>query len=303
MASTSRNAATDDNAMDDLFDYDVDYDNLDFSIPDPKTPPPRAPSPKKDILALDEEVQVKAKRVVVKLDEARLMGPNGLPKLRREAPKKLKFKGKGHEYKDAARLLSYYQLWADDMFKKGKFRDTLKIIEKLGHSKSMRATRKDWIYEDPNAPAPLREYGPEAGAKPWEAEYGRGVTGGFGVTTEGTAAPTVLAAAREPAADNDDDLYSVPARPAVQGSIFGSSAAAAAPVPDDPNALFKGSAPALEDSDDDMVDDAEIEALLAAQKIEEEKKRAAAAAAKAAEPPPDDFDDEMEAMGDMSFMD
>jgi replication fork protection complex subunit Csm3/Swi3 len=38
--------------------------------------------------------------------------------------------------------LSYYQLWADDLFKKAEFRDTLEIIEKLGHSGSMRKQRE-----------------------------------------------------------------------------------------------------------------------------------------------------------------
>ena len=43
--------------------------------------------------------------------------------------------------------MSYYQLWADDLFKKAKFRDTLEIIEKLGHSGSMRKQREEWIDE------------------------------------------------------------------------------------------------------------------------------------------------------------
>jgi hypothetical protein len=70
MATTSNGRADE---VDDLFDYDVDFEDVDFAIPDPEPLPP-LPSEtqrKGDDLGLDEEVQVNKKRVTVKLDEQR----------------------------------------------------------------------------------------------------------------------------------------------------------------------------------------------------------------------------------------
>jgi replication fork protection complex subunit Csm3/Swi3 len=78
---------------------------------------------------------------------ARLLSQAGIPKLRRSAKEKLRFKGKGHEYTDAARLLNFYQLWLDDLYPRAKFSDGLAIIEKLGHLKRMQVMRKEWIDE------------------------------------------------------------------------------------------------------------------------------------------------------------
>lgn len=99
--------------------------------------------PAKDI---DEEVQVKKKRKPnPKLDEARLLSQNGIPKLRRLTKSKLKFRGKGHEYGDITALLNMYQLWLDDLYPKAKFKDGLTMVEKVGHSKRMQITRKAWL--------------------------------------------------------------------------------------------------------------------------------------------------------------
>ncbi|KAL1864657.1 hypothetical protein VTK73DRAFT_5741 [Phialemonium thermophilum] len=105
-------------------------------------------------LGIDEEVEVK-KRVReprVKLDESRLLSEKGIPELRKRA-KRLKFKGKGHEFSDAARLLSLYQLWLDDLFPKAKFLDALAMVEKEGHKTTMRKNRLDWIDESKPKPA------------------------------------------------------------------------------------------------------------------------------------------------------
>jgi replication fork protection complex subunit Csm3/Swi3 len=84
--------------------------------------------------------------------------------------KNLKFKGRGHEvsrliaiqhklslckYSDIARLLSFYQLWLDDLFPKAKFLDALAMVEKLGHKKRMQLMRMDWINE--GKPKPIHE--------------------------------------------------------------------------------------------------------------------------------------------------
>ncbi|KAF4779427.1 chromosome segregation in meiosis protein 3 [Colletotrichum scovillei] len=134
---------------------DLDVYNVDDDFDDPfKSPPPEAKDgstnkrKQAEALGLDEEVEV-AKRVRVprvKLDEARLLSDNGIPKLRKRAGN-LKFKGKGHEFSDAARLLSFYQLWLDDLFPKAKFLDALSMVEKAGHKRQIGLKRMEWINE------------------------------------------------------------------------------------------------------------------------------------------------------------
>ncbi|KAI9745086.1 MAG: chromosome segregation in meiosis- protein [Claussenomyces sp. TS43310] len=155
--------------LDDLFDYDAGID-------DPFRPitPPRAVTQKDSStrnragagagLGIDEEVEVKKKPRVprAKLDETRLLSYAGIPKLRNRA-KDLKFKGKGHEYSDAARLLSLYQLWLDDLFPKARFLDALAMVEKEGHKKRMQLIRMQWINE--GQPQDIREESPPGGEK------------------------------------------------------------------------------------------------------------------------------------------
>ncbi|OQE80768.1 hypothetical protein PENNAL_c0044G10586 [Penicillium nalgiovense] len=143
--------------LNDLFDYDIGLDEI---IPDnnvPNTTSTKASGTGDSALGLglDEEVKVAKKRQpVAKLDEGRadkqasLLSQPGIPKLRHNARQKLKFKGKGHEFKDAARLLNFYQLWLDDLFPRAKFADGLTMIEKLGHSKRIQAMRREWIDEE-----------------------------------------------------------------------------------------------------------------------------------------------------------
>ncbi|TLD18562.1 hypothetical protein PspLS_10210 [Pyricularia sp. CBS 133598] len=107
-------------------------------------------------LGIDEEVSVAKRARVprVKLDETRLLSDKGIPALRKRAGN-LKLKGKGHEFSDAARLLSFYQLWLDDLFPKAKFLDALAMVEKAGHKTTMHKARTDWINDlKPNMTAP-----------------------------------------------------------------------------------------------------------------------------------------------------
>ncbi|KAJ5201599.1 uncharacterized protein N7498_006262 [Penicillium cinerascens] len=138
--------------LNDLFDYDVGLDEIfqgngasNSNAADAKT----SGDPTSLGLGLDEEVKVTKKRQpVAKLDEGRLLSQPGIPKLRRAAKQKLRFKGKGHEFSDAARLLNFYQLWLDDLFPRAKFADGLTMIEKLGHSKRIQTMRREWIDEE-----------------------------------------------------------------------------------------------------------------------------------------------------------
>ncbi|KAK4175188.1 replication fork protection component Swi3-domain-containing protein [Triangularia setosa] len=101
-----------------------------------------------DVLGLETEVDKKKARVPrVKLDDARLLSDKGIPWLRKNAQTKLKLKGKGHEFSDAARVLSFYQEWLDELFPKASFLDALTMVEKAGHKTSLRNARMKWIDE------------------------------------------------------------------------------------------------------------------------------------------------------------
>ncbi|KAL6704331.1 chromosome segregation in meiosis-related protein [Coniothyrium glycines] len=99
-------------------------------------------------LGVDEEIIVTKKRAPApKLDDHRLLSDPGIPRLRKISKERLRFKGRGHEYGDIARMLNMYQLWLDDLYPRAKFADALSIIEKVGHTKRMQMMRKDWIDE------------------------------------------------------------------------------------------------------------------------------------------------------------
>lgn len=51
------------------------------------------------------------------------------------------------QFSDAARLLSFYQLWLDDLFPKARFLDALNMVEKAGHKKRVTAARTEYINE------------------------------------------------------------------------------------------------------------------------------------------------------------
>ncbi|KAL2198865.1 replication fork protection component Swi3-domain-containing protein [Corynascus similis CBS 632.67] len=130
-------------------DYLADWDDDPFRSPSPDPAKNDKPTEKKaDVLGIEKELDLKKKPRAprVKLDETRLLSDKGIPKLRKMAPK-IRFKGKGHEFSDAARLLSFYQEWLDDLFPKATFLDALAMVEKTGHKTTMRNARLNWIDE------------------------------------------------------------------------------------------------------------------------------------------------------------
>ncbi|EMT74547.1 Chromosome segregation in meiosis protein 3 [Fusarium odoratissimum] len=194
-----------------LDNYDVD----DFSDDPFASPPPEAANKKRKEpdsgLGIDEEIDVKKRARVpnVKLDEERLLGPKGIPKLRQRA-KDLKIKGKGHEafqFSDASRLLSFYQLWLDDLFPKAKFLDALTMVEKAGHKKRVMIARNDYINEskpkDRTADDEEEDdmFGENDASKPTEQEGTRPKT-----PEQDTGVP------------DDDDLYDATPRAAQRNS-------------------------------------------------------------------------------------
>ncbi|KAL0265087.1 chromosome segregation in meiosis-related protein [Diplodia seriata] len=150
-AAQSRPAPAANDDLDDLFNYDASMDDIFNDMDTSRPSDDRAAQGSKqntETLGIDEEVTVAKKRQpIAKLDEARLLSGAGIPRLRRISKEKLRFKGKGHEFSDVARLLNMYQLWLDDLYPRAKFADGLAIIEKLGHKKRMQIMRREWINE------------------------------------------------------------------------------------------------------------------------------------------------------------
>ncbi|KAG6907359.1 hypothetical protein DXG01_009243 [Tephrocybe rancida] len=85
----------------------------------------------------------KEKRKPMRLDEGRLLGPTGFPKLIKDT-KNFRTKGKGHEATDLNRLLQVYGYWTHEMYPKTTFRDTVERVEKLCHSKRMHVALSVW---------------------------------------------------------------------------------------------------------------------------------------------------------------
>lgn len=132
----------------------------DFSVPDPFAVdlPPAPPSRKRPSganaisslglgIGLDEEVVVakKPRLIVPKFDESLLLDKDkGIPKLQERA-KKLRFKGKGHEFSDCQRMLEMYQLWLNNLYPKARFLDCAGMVERLGHKSRVIVARQGWI--------------------------------------------------------------------------------------------------------------------------------------------------------------
>ncbi|THG95855.1 hypothetical protein EW026_g5869 [Hermanssonia centrifuga] len=83
------------------------------------------------------------RKPIPRLDEARLLGPDGFPALVKQA-KYFKPRGKGHELSDLNRLTQIYQFWSHKMYPKGAFRDNVQRVEKLCHSKRMHNALSVW---------------------------------------------------------------------------------------------------------------------------------------------------------------
>lgn len=296
----------------DFDDYLLEGDLSDnpFRSPSPgasKTPNPTSNNKRKEPangLGIDEEVEVKKRATVprVKLDEirsvpssrpspspspipldqlttrGRLLSENGIPKLRQRA-KNLRLKGKGHEWSDAARLLSLYQIWLDDLFPKAKFLDALAMVEKAGHKAAMHKARVAWIDEgkprdatsfgdeeervggaegrgetrEPGRVAPVFEMAKRGGSgrerTPGGEEVGLGDEDIYGATPRaGKTAP----GGGEP--DEDDlDALMAEAESAPVNSIFGGGAKSASSLFGAPPAAAAGNEP----------DDDDLDALLA----------------------------------------
>ncbi|KAG6355488.1 hypothetical protein INS49_003450 [Diaporthe citri] len=321
----SRNAEPAASNFDDLDNYfmDGDVDDDPFASPKPEDKWNKRKEPG-DGLGIDEEVSVAKKTRVprIRLDQDRLLSEKGIPALKKRAGK-LKLKGKGHEWGDASRLMSFYQEWLDDLFPKAKFLDALAMVEKAGHNKMMQKMRVDWINEgrpksnvtadggdddetageqqqefEAAAPrqadriAPIFERtasGARPGTPPVEDPFEDDI---YGATPMGAKKNNMAAqAGGEPDQDELDALMaemeqepSVPARPT------GGAA----------KSIFGDGKPkAAEKPKPTEPDDDDLDALMAEAEAEQGPTRPPAAGASSSKAPPAEFNDEEEAMAEM----
>ncbi|OTB04757.1 hypothetical protein M426DRAFT_58208 [Hypoxylon sp. CI-4A] len=222
----------------DINDYDVDDDP--FAESENEAPKNGNQSKKRKEatgLGIDEAVNVqkKARVPMVKLDEGRLLSEKGIPRLRRKA-RDLKFKGKGHEFSDAARLLSFYQLWFDDLFPKAKFLDAAAMAEKAGHKKYMRMKRMEWIDEGKPKPAGMDDDGDLFGEPENQTEERAAAIFPARVAPvfENRGGSKAQTPPRDDVPGDDEDIYSAtprasrPTQP-TSTSVFGNGGTAAGP--------------------------------------------------------------------------
>lgn len=203
---------------------------------------------------------------------SRLLSPKGLPQLRRTAPQLLgkKLKGKGHEFKDATRILRYYQLWADDLYPKANFRDTMSIIEKLGHTRRVQIARSQYLDEYRPQTVPPEVEVETQETQQVEEEKAPGGGGGGGGEEE------------------EEDIYEPPPVPG-RGNMAQNS---------NGGSLFLGE----DDSESEQVgvqpDDAELEMLLRAEVTERTAPVSSTKGKETLNAVDEVFDDDLEAMDD-----
>jgi replication fork protection complex subunit Csm3/Swi3 len=157
-------------------------------------------------LGVDEPVAVRRRVVLGKLDDQRLLGPQGIPLLKSKIVPRIRFKGKGHEKRDLTKILSAYQLWAHGLLARANFNDFIYLTRKAGALPSMKVHRRRWIDNEKNrstedALDELYEQAPQDDPPPVEVP---------GV--DNNASPDLGPAdhALFLSNDDDDDLYDLP---------------------------------------------------------------------------------------------
>lgn len=225
----------------------------------------------------------------------RLLGKNGIPKLKERA-KKLKFRGKGHEFSDCARLLEMYQLWLDDLFPKARFLDAAAMVEKLGHKKRIQIMRNAWIDEG----RPKTTLGDEDGVLFEEPSLPARQSTRLepkiaSIFTDMEKSQPVPDRARTPVGDPLDDLFDATPAPLRRDKPV-ETAAAGDSICGGGQSLFGDGGKKTEDGE--FEDD--LDALLAEEEME--KSAAPTAQSKAAPPASEpSFDEDEAAMAEMGW--
>lgn len=164
-------------------------------------------------LGAAEEVVVRTRRKIAKLDDTKLLGPQGIPKLKQKVIPRLKFKGKGHERRDLAKILGAYQIWAHELFPKANFADFIAICKKAGASRSLKVHRRQWV-DDERYGVYRWAQGDGTGEPDRNEATGSAEPPELAKTNQSVTAPTRTSEPDGLFVDDDDDLYEAPSRPA-----------------------------------------------------------------------------------------
>ncbi|KAI7867953.1 replication fork protection component Swi3-domain-containing protein [Spinellus fusiger] len=111
---------------------------------------PLAPVNKRKSRTEDEQRSVRPRRVFKKLDTELLLSEKGLSRLRHEAPW-LRFKGRGYEDMDLARIIEFYQMWAHDLYPRLPLRDFSQKVLKATANERCKTMLAAWQDEYENA--------------------------------------------------------------------------------------------------------------------------------------------------------
>ncbi|KAG5645243.1 hypothetical protein DXG03_006660 [Asterophora parasitica] len=199
----------------------------------------------------------KERRKPVRLDEGRLLGPTGFPKLIKDT-KDFKIKGKGYEVTDMNRLLQVYGYWTHEMYPKTTFRDTVERVEKLCHSKRMNVALSVWRDEakglingrKPEEDDDLTENMEETEIRDPETGSSRGsspVSGGAAYASSSSCPPS-----RPPSSGAElDDDFDIDAVIRAEEERQAREAAGSSPSVAPTNAAEKGKAKAVVSDDED----------------------------------------------------
>ncbi|KFY06365.1 hypothetical protein V492_08063, partial [Pseudogymnoascus sp. VKM F-4246] len=201
---------------------------------------------------------------------------------------------------DAERLLGMYQLWLDDLYPKARFGDALKMVEKVGHRKTMGVARRGWIEEGRPGrggdEGGERGEGQQRGAEQAQREGTERIAPIFTdlASRAATHKPTTPPISGADVPDDDEDAIA---------ELYGASPRAPKPtaqaqVGQGHTSIF-GPRPAAPVATEEDEDEDDLAALLAEGGMDVDTPSATVAPKKA--PVEDEFDDEMEAMAEMGW--
>ncbi|KAI9476561.1 MAG: replication fork protection component Swi3-domain-containing protein [Benjaminiella poitrasii] len=82
----------------------------------------------------------------LRLDENLLLDTKGIPLLKNESMH-LKFKGKGHEDEDLKKLMTYYTVWANNLYPRLRFKDFSRRVVKQASKQRIKVMIREWQEE------------------------------------------------------------------------------------------------------------------------------------------------------------
>ncbi|KAF8892542.1 replication fork protection component Swi3-domain-containing protein [Infundibulicybe gibba] len=225
----------------------------------PSSSPPRDVGHTGEQGQTKEKDEKKPKKKVARLDEARLLGPDGFPQLIKDT-KHFKIRGKGHEAADLNRILQIYQFWTHRLYPKTPFKDTVNRVEKLCHSRRMNVSLSVWrdeahgIVREKKAGAPSDEEDEDV-VEAAEVHHASSPSGRS--ADDRGRAPSSQPPSHPPTSGTEADEDDWDFDAAIREEVARNAARGLQPTPDDgalpPSSPPQSDAPQTFDGDDDAV--------------------------------------------------